>query len=439
MMRAVPDARTIWEAARSLGLDPRPVQFESVPASVLYEFAAYVIPGRMSHWSYGKAFWSMKTRYDYGLAKLYEMVINSNPALAFLLETNTPLEDVFVMAHVMGHVDFFTHNRTFEHTAEDMPERVARHAERIRQYEFSHGQETVERLLDAVLAIQEHVDASLPKPLSAGLSRRAPQQAQPDYSDLNPSAEAPHTPRDIHIKEGTEDLLAFIAEHSTELEDWERDLVQMVREEMLYLWPQIRTKIMNEGWATFWHARLMRILDLDDEDITNFARLHSSVLQSPRVGINPYLVGFRLWERIAEVEGLDALWLIREVEDDVAFIRNHLDRETVEALDLYTFSLHQDEVLVDSTEFHNVRQRLVEELTHGGIPVIHVEDGDYNRRGELYLKHRHEGRDLDVPYAERTLQHVQRLWGRPVHLETRQDERRVVLTYDGRQSSKVVI
>jgi stage V sporulation protein R len=437
-MRALPDARTIWEAARSLGLDPRPVQFESVPAPVLYEFAAYVIPGRMSHWSYGKAFWSMKTRYDYGLSKLYEMVINSNPALAFLLETNTPLEDVFVMAHVMGHVDFFTHNRMFEHTSQDMPDRVARHADRIRQYEFTHGQEAVERLLDAVLAIQEHVDRDPPEPPAPAPAAEQKLPAGRDYSDLmeTPSDAAP---REVQIKEGSPDLLAFIAEHSTELEEWQRDVVEMVRAEMLYLWPQVRSKIMNEGWATYWHARLMRILDLDDEDATNFARLHSSVLQPPRLGINPYLVGYRLWERIAEQEGEDTLWLSREVEDDVSFIRNHLDRETVDALDLYTFSIHQDQVLVDSTEFKEVRQRLVEELTHGGIPVIHVEDGDYNRRGELYLQHRHEGRDLDMPYAERTLQHVYRLWGRPVHLETRQEARRLVLTYDGRQNSKVVI
>jgi stage V sporulation protein R len=437
-MHALPDARTIWEAARSLGLDPRPVQFESVPAPVLYEFAAYVIPGRMSHWSYGKAFWAMKTRYDYGLAKLYEMVINSNPALAFLLESNTPLEDVFVMAHVMGHVDFFTHNRTFEDTPEDMPDRVARHADRIRQYEFTYGQEAVEHLLDAVLSVQEHVDRNLPEPPSSQPDREPAVPGERDFSDLMPEPAA-GAPREVQIKEGAQDLLAFVAQHSTELEDWQRDVVEMVREEMLYLWPQIRTKIMNEGWATFWHARLMRVLDLDDEDATNFARLHSSVLQPPRLGINPYLVGYRMWERIADVEGDEALWLTREVEDDTAFIRNHLDRETVESLDLYTFSLHQDQVLVDSTDFKHVRQRLAEELTHGGIPVIHVEDGDYNRRGELYLQHRHEGRDLDLPFAERTLQHIHRLWGRPVHLETRQDGRRLVLTYDGRQNTKVVI
>ncbi len=436
-MTTRPDAKTIWEAARALGLDPWPVQFESVPAPVLYEFAAYLIPGRMSHWTYGKAFWSLKLRYDYGLSKLYEMVINSNPALAFLLETNTPLEDVFVMSHVMGHVDFFAHNRRFRDTPVNMPDLVTRHAERIRQYEFTYGQETVERLLDAALALQEHVDRD-PDPESGGSRPQALRPGTgPDFSDLAPARERPGTHR-VAAQEPRWDVLRFLQEHSTELEDWQRDVLAMVRSEMLYLWPQIRTKIMNEGWATYWHTRLLRILELDDADSVNFARLHSSVLQAPRFGINPYLLGYRLFERLAE-EGADALFLAREVDDDVSFIRNYLDADLVDELDLYTFGLHQDQLVVESTDWTTVRQRLVQELTHGGIPVIHVDDGDYNRRGELYLVHWHEGRDLDLPYAEHTLHHVHRLWGRPVHLETQQDGHRLVLTYDGRLNSKVVL
>jgi stage V sporulation protein R len=435
-MRAQPDAKAIWEAARSLGLDPWPVQFESVPAPVLYEFAAYLIPGRMSHWSYGKAFWSLKLRYDYGLSKLYEMVINSNPALAFLLETNSPLEDVFVMAHVMGHVDFFAHNRCFRGTPSDMPELAARHAERIRQYEFTYGEDAVERLLDAALALQEHVDADEEDPPARLGARPRSRPARP-YDDLKLGDEDAST-RQVESRRPRWDVLRYVLEHSTELADWQRDVLAMVRSEMLYLWPQLRTKIMNEGWATYWHARLMRTLDLDDADTVNFARLHSSVLQPPRYGINPYLLGYRLFEHLAE-EGEDTLFLAREVDDDVSFVRNYLTEDLVRELDLYTFGLRQDDLVVQSTDWKTVRDRLVQELTHGGVPVIHVEDGDYNRRGELYLVHWHEGRDLDVPYAEHTLHHVYRLWGRPVHLETQQDGHRLVLTYDGRVNSKVVL
>lgn len=437
-MTRLPDAKTIWEAAKSLGLDPWPIHFEQVPASALYEFAAYLIPGRMSHWSYGKAFYALKTRYDYGLSKLYEMVINANPAYAFLLETNTPLEDVFVMAHVMGHVDFFAHNQCFGHTPNDMLEQVSRHAERIRQYQFDHGAEAVEKFLDAALAIQEHVN--LPSPIRGHIrrTRSIPLQVVDDYSDLiKPDKVA--EPREVKPRQPNWDLVQYIIDQSTELEDWQREALSMVRSEMLYFWPQIRTKIMNEGWATYWHVRLLRVLDLDDSEYVDFARLHSSVLQPMRFQINPYLVGFRIYEHIAETQGEDALWVVRQVDDDVSFIRNYLDARLVEDLDCYTWGIRQDDLVVESNDWTTVRQRLVQELTHGGIPVIHVDDGDFNRRGELYLIHQHEGQDLDVPYADHTLRHIHRLWGRPVHLETRLDDRRVVLSFDGQANTKVVL
>ncbi len=442
-MSRLPDAHTIWEAAKSLGLKPWPVQCEQVPASVLYEFAAYLVPGRMSHWSYGKAFYAMKTRYDYGLAKLYEMVVNANPAYAFMLDTNTPLEDVFVMAHVMGHVDFFANNQCFRSTPADMLEQIARHAERVRQYQFAHGSARVEQLLDAALALADHVDWPSPDTRPGGRSPTPADTSRDTYGDLGPGPVA--SERAVKPVEANPDVLGFLAQHAPDLEDWERDVLSMVRREMQYFWPQIRTKIMNEGWATYWHARLMRVLDLSDADAVDFARLHASVLQPGPMGLNPYLVGYRIFEHLNTSEGPDAVWLAREVDDDVSFIRNYLTEDLVESLDLYTWGIRHDQVEVESTSWQVVRQQLVRELTHGGIPVLHVEDGDFNRRRELYLIHRHEGQDLDIPYAERALRHVATLWGRPVHLETRLLDvpsgltRRVVLSYDGKANTKVML
>ena len=436
-MSEVPDAHAVWDAARSLGLDPWPVHFESVPATVLYEFAAYLIPGRMSHWSYGKAFHAMKMRYDYGLAKLYEMVINANPAYAFLLETNSPLENVFVMAHVMGHVDFFKHNHCFKPTPPDMVDQAARHAERIRQYEFEKGLARVEALLDAALAIQDQVEVPAYHP-PAVRPKREPRPAA-SYDDLSASERPAPTRVPQH---GIPDLMQFLVEKSPELEDWERDILSMVRGEMRYFWPQIRTKIMNEGWATYWHVRLMRELSLTNDQYVDFARLHSSVLQPARLGINPYLLGSRIFEDIGSHEGPDALWLAREVDDDVSFVRNHLTEDLVEDLNLYTWAVQSDRVVVTHADWKAVREKLVADLVHGGIPVIEVDDGDYNRRQELYLIHRHEGHaahDLDLPYARQTLRHVWRLWGRPVHLETRRGGRRMVLTFDGDRDHEAVL
>src|SRR5579872_5568547 len=147
----------VWDVARGFGLDPFPTHFEIVPASMVYEFGAYGIPGRFSHWTHGKAFYHMKTMYDYGLSKIYELVINANPSQAFLLDTNDELENKMVMAHVLGHTDFFKNNLHFGDTNRQMPESVGVNAERIARYEFEHGTLAVERFLDAALSIKEHL------------------------------------------------------------------------------------------------------------------------------------------------------------------------------------------------------------------------------------------------------------------------------------------
>lgn len=440
MAKSYPSDQEIWELAREHGLDPYPVHFEALPASVLYEFAAYLIPGRMSHWSYGKAYHAMKTRYDYGLNKLYEMVINSNPAYAFLLESNSDLENTFVRSHVMGHVDFFHHNQCFWHTSPDMLERVAHHADRVRQYEFQYGRERVEGLLDAALAVEEHV-----RPPS--MSIKLPPRARPkvlrsrvdDYGSLVPRAEQ-RVDRVREVRQPIEtDLLGFVATNGRHLHDWERDIIEMVRDEMIYFWPQIRTKIMNEGWATFWHATLMREIAMDDEDYLDFARLHASVIAPLTYQINPYSVGYHIFRDLDARMGRSAIFLARDVDDDVSFIRNYLTEDLVRELNMFVYGARQDDVVVKSRSWTEVRDRLASDLVHGGIPVIDVDDGDFNRRGELYLIHRHEGIDLDMPYAEKALQSVHRLWGRPVHLETVSDNRRVVLTYDGKVSTKIIL
>src|SRR5688572_22475098 len=149
----------IWEIATTrFGLDPFPVRFEIVPASVMYEVGSYALPGRYSHWTFGKAYHRMKMMYDFGLSKIYEVVINSNPSYAFLLETNSPIQNKMVIAHVLGHVDFFKNNAYFSRTNRRMVDEAAMHARRMSEYEFKYGRKVVEELLDAVLSIEEHID-----------------------------------------------------------------------------------------------------------------------------------------------------------------------------------------------------------------------------------------------------------------------------------------
>src|SRR5438309_1933546 len=180
----------IYQIADRFGLDPFPLHYEIVPAAIMYEFGAYGIPGRFAHWTHGRAYHQIKTMYDYGLSKIYELVINTDPCYAFLMEGNTMVQNMLVVAHVVGHSDFFKNNAYFARTNRKMLESASLNAERIRRYEFAHGRLEVERFLDSVLAIQEHVDPHPDMRVTPDVDgkRRIPESERPPrptpYDDL---------------------------------------------------------------------------------------------------------------------------------------------------------------------------------------------------------------------------------------------------------------
>ena len=254
----------IWEVARRFGLDPYPVRFELVPATVMYEIGSYALPGRYSHWTFGKAYHRMKTMYDFGLSKIYEVVINTNPSYGFLMETNSPVQNKLVMAHVLGHVDFFKNNAYFSRTNRRMVESASSHSTRMAGYEFKYGRKTVERLLDAVLSIEEHIDPNFfirhaheekeGEDASRAERRERKEGRYDDLWNLERRGDAPATPAaDEEQPRGEprleKDLLYYLMRHSPTLADWQRDVLAMIHEEMEYFVPQMQTKVMNEGWA----------------------------------------------------------------------------------------------------------------------------------------------------------------------------------------------
>ncbi|HZR07729.1 MAG TPA: SpoVR family protein [Myxococcales bacterium] len=447
----------LWSLARSHDLDPFPTHFELVPAAIMYEFGAYGLPGRFSHWTHGRTYQQIKTMYDYGLSKIYELVINANPAYAFLLENNTVLQNVVVAAHVLAHVDFFHHNAYFARTDRQMLDTAAVHAARVRQYAFEHGSEQVEQFLDAVLAIQDHVDTRLHIPDEPPRARKKPKRPsvpETPYDDLfyvgaqrrSHAGEAPAKGE----SEPRDDLLLFLAEHADALEDWQRDVLHMVRTEQRYFVPQMQTKVMNEGWAAYWHARLVRELDLSSQELIEFSRMHAGVLESSRRAINPYHVGMRIFEAIEQRwdepdeelrerggatggQGKEKIFEVRALESDVSFLRNYLTEELVEDLDLYLYRREGDKWVIVEKDWQKVRDTLVATMTNFGRPTIVVQDGDYGRRGELYLKHCFEGQELDAPYADRTLEKLYQIWQRPVHVETVAGGKPTLRSFNGSQ------
>ena len=441
----------IWQEAQTIGLRPHPTHFELVPATVLYEVGSYLMPGRFSHWTHGKMYQMQKTAYDYGLSKIYELVINTNPCWAFLLESNTLIQNKLVVAHVLGHADFFANNAYFARTSRRMLETVNLNAERIRGYEFRVGRLDVERLLDAVLAIQEHVDPYLVDDEWASQADSAiatPIRPGP-YDDLweldkDPAASAPVAERRwrdhrLAPDEPCRDLLRFIGVHSPVLDDWERDVVGIVRAEMLYFFPQMQTKIVNEGWATLAHATILRRLDLPHDEYVDFADLHAGVTQPGVRRINPYHLGYEMLKAINKRHGGDdetiagELFDLRETVSDLSLVRNELTKELVDDLDLYIYRRTGDEVVIADKDWEAVRDRLVTDLTGYGFPIIVAIDGDYEGRRELFLRHEWTGKPLDLPFARKTLEHVYRLWGRKIWLETKTpEEQPLLLTFDSK-------
>lgn len=451
----------IVERAQAFGLDFFEMRYEVCPADIIYTFGAYGMPIRFSHWSFGKTFHRMKMEYDYGMSKIYELVINSDPCYAFLLDTNTLLQNKLIAAHVLAHCDFFKNNWRFKQTNRKMVWTMAAFAERVRQYEQEYGRLKVERFLDACLAIHEHVDpyGKVHRPETStepSGRRRSPATNAPDtpYDDLwtldnlvskttarEVAAAAPAPAKEDHRQLHVRDLLLFLLERAQDLEDWQRDILSSIRAEALYFRPQMETKIMNEGWASIWHARIMRELDLTADESVEFARMHAGVLAPNRFHLNPYHLGFHIFEHIEEKFGRAKIFEVREYETDVSFIRNYLTEELVEKLDLYLYRKNVDryEVTAARRQWEQVRDGIVRMITNSGIPYIYAEDYDYQKRGELYLKHGYEGVELDSHYLVKTLPHVYLIWGRPVHLETVEDERPVRYTYNGHDVERRVL
>jgi stage V sporulation protein R len=457
----------IWDVATTkFGLNPFPLRFELVPASVMYEVGSYALPGRYSHWTFGKAYHRMKMMYDFGLSKIYEVVINSNPAYAFLLETNSPTQNKLVISHVLGHVDFFKNNVYFSKTNRRMVDEAALHARRMADYEFKHGRKVVEQFLDAVLSIEEHVDPNFfikkPHDEQEDEDEKKPKRREGRYDDLLSKEEreeqdaSAEDANDSHehkpsIEFPEKDLVYFIMKNSPALEPWQRDVISMLHEEMEYFIPQLQTKIMNEGWASIWHSRIMREMDLPDDEHIEFAELHAGVV-SPRKGqLNPYYLGYKIFEDIEKRwdnptdeerekfgrrggEGREKMFEVRELDNDISFLRNYLTEELCEELDLFVYQLvDEEEWTVTEKNWEKVRDQLVANMTNFGFPYIEVVDGDYDGNRELYLMHRYEGVELDMKYARKTLEYVYKLWGRDVHLETQVDDEPLIMHYDGHE------
>lgn len=470
----------VAEVARSYGLDFFETRFEIVDFETMNELAAYGgFPGRYPHWRFGMEYEHLRKSYAYGLHKIHEMVINNDPAYAYLLEDNSPLEQKLVIAHVFAHVDFFKNNAWFEPTNRKMLDEMANHGARVRRYIERYGLEEVERFIDMCLSIQNLIDFHAPyvvrhKPKE----EREDQGASPDTAlrfkvkkYLDPYVNPPEALEEARRRaqeeakkaarfppEPERDVMGFIALHAP-LKRWQHNVLSMIREEAYYFAPQALTKILNEGWASFWHSKIMTERLLEPSEVVDYADRHSATVAPGRGRLNPYALGLAIlrdiedrwnkgkfgreyeecedmslkerWDRRLGL-GMAKLFEVRKVHNDVTFIDEFLTPELVMKHRLFRFRRDDSGVWrIEAREFKKVKEELLFRLTNLGEPVVLVADGNFRNRGELLLVHRYEGEELRRDWAIETLRNVARLWTRPANLETFFDGKKVLLSHDG--------
>jgi stage V sporulation protein R len=465
----------IQEIAREFGLDFFPQEFDVISSQKMLEIMAYRFPVNFSHWSFGRDYELEKTKYEHGFGIPYEVVLNSNPSRAYLMSTNPFPVQVMVMAHVYAHNDFMKNNCHFRPARRDILPSASEAAIRFRQYEKRFGMEDVERVIDAGLSVDLNTDPDF------FIKEETEEQKRDRLSKPFVASEVPGRYDDLVFRKKLErpsakeydrktpleperDILLYIINHSPKpLKEWAKDILSVIRDQSRYFMPQRRTKIMNEGWATFWHMRIMDRLfkeGLLKEEEHGYYNLYNARVLTPNPRtINPYLVGLRIYEDIEDrwnkgrfgrdweecedplrKEAWDLeLGLGREKMFEVRrsyrfFVEQFLTEKLVDELDLYLYEGRQEaneiKYMITEQDWRRIRQLLVTHLSTFDIPLIMVEDGDYKGKRELYLKHAYEGIELDQEYREKTMNQIFYLWDRPVHLETVVNGKTAVFTAD---------
>lgn len=427
--------KIIEEKAREVGLDFYPQEFEICDYHDMLGYQSYAgMPSRYPHWSFGKSFEKQKTLYKLKLSGLaYEMVINSNPCVAYLMIDNPLAMQVLVMAHVYGHNDFFKNNMHFSKTRADLSlEMFKRHADRVRSYveDPGIGYQKVESVLDAAHAISLQCQRNIfiQKQSLAEQKKQFYEKMNKPQGQWDHLSEKPRGKEPVFEPEPEKDLLIYIRDHQRFLEDWEKDLLTIVREETNYFMPQMETKIMNEGWATFWHYTILNRLDLPASMQFDFMRSHNQVIRPMTGGINPYHIGYTIFSRLSGKKGTEnnyeidpMIFDVRALDRDSSFLRRFLTRELAEELNLFEYTVKPEAVKVsevsDEEGWEKVRESLIANTGLNSQPVIEVREqttGD----NTLYLIHRFDGRELQMKYVEETMKYINRLWRNPVMLDT---------------------
>lgn len=480
----------IYNYALEFGLDFYPVRFEVCDYDTINILAAQGgFPSRFPHWRFGMDYDQLSKGYAYGLQKIYEMVINTNPCYAYLLNANHIVDQKIVMAHVYGHADFFKNNAWFANTDRNMMAVMANHGTKIRRYMERYGQNKIEEFIDRVLSIENLIDVDMlfeTQDLKRQREERLiiakeeianaedgrsnalksfmrTKEKAGRLSDAQEKVESQEM-REKKI-ETPRDVMFYLLENAP-LEEWEADILGILRDEAYYFLPQRLTKIMNEGWASYWHSHIMTNRALKASEIIDYADHHAGVMAMSRQNINPYRIGIELFRDIEyrwdtgrfgkeynDCEDMHAklnwdaqlglgrskIFEVRKTHNDVSFIDEFFTPEFCERQQLFTakYNPRTGRNEIETRDFVEIKNKLLTQLSNFGSPVIEVESGNYQNRGELLLRHVHHGVDLDFAYASDTLRNLYALWKRPVNITSRQEDQNITLSFDGSEFKQI--
>jgi stage V sporulation protein R len=487
--------KKILKVALGYGLDIFETIFEVVTYDQINQFAAYGgFPVRYPHWRFGMEYDQLSKSYEYGLSKIYEMVVNTDPCYAYLMEGNRMVDQKLVMAHVYGHCDFFKNNQWFAPTNRKMMDAMANHATRVRRYMDRYGVEVVESFIDRCLSLENLIDrhSQYIRPSAGPKSGQKTSQSSGgafredddkrsdvsllrvdrDYMDeyINPP-EFVKSQRERLIEEERQkakfppeperDVLGFLLRYAP-LRNWQQDVMSIIRDEAYYFAPQGMTKIMNEGWASYWHSRMMTQDIMTDSEVVDFADAHSGTMAMAPNGFNPYKVGIELfrdiedrwnkgrfgkewsecddlrerasWDRKTGL-GREKIFEVRRNFNDVTFIDEFLTEDFCvrNKMFVYKHNKRTGRYEVDTRDFPLIKKQLLFQLTNFGQPIIQVEDANFENRGEILLVHRYEGVEMQPDYMRATMENLQAIWTRPAHIATVSDNQAKLVTYDGRE------
>ncbi len=472
--------KEIERIAGNFGLETYPVQLEIITAEQMMDaYASVGMPIGYTHWSFGKEFVNNEKRYKRGQMGLaYEIVINSDPCIAYLMEENSMAMQALVIAHAAyGHNSFFKNNYLFKAwtSADAIIDYLLFAKNYIAECEERYGEDQVEAFLDSCHALKNFGVDRYKRPVKLSMQEeKERQQEREEYlqSQVNEIWRTlPKLEEQLDIIQETrfpiepeENLLYFIEKNAPLLEPWQREIVRIVRKIAQYFYPQRQTQVMNEGWATFWHYTILNQL-YDEGLVTNgfiieFLQSHTNVVYQPDFdspyysGINPYALGFAMMSDIRRIcenptdedrqwfpdiagsDWLETMHFAMQNFKDESFISQYLSPKVIRDFKLFSVLDDDREKEIEITSIHNeinyqyIRQALSEQYNLGSLePNIQVYNVDLNGDRSLTLQHSQYNRIPLDKSANEVVKHVARLWGFDVRLETVKENGTVVHSY----------